>query len=183
VSAVVFIAGLLIAQGVSVYYVTYDAAGQRVSLGDAFRFGVSRAPALLGWGILAALLTFVGFVLLVLPGVYLLLVFTATLTGVIMYERGAIDRCFSLFNRRFWPTVGRVILYLVAAGIYQGLVQFIVQSAFGADSAIGQTLIQILAIPVALFAVGVSVVTYAELRHWEAPGQVHTPRLAAELHQ
>ena len=47
----------------------------------------------------------VGLILLIIPGVWLAVVFTATLTGVIMYERGAIDRCFSLFNRRFWPTV------------------------------------------------------------------------------
>ncbi|MDQ4115789.1 MAG: hypothetical protein M3235_02385, partial [Actinomycetota bacterium] len=182
-AVVVFVAGILVAQGVSIYYVTHDAAGQQVSLGEAFRFGVSRAPALLGWGILALLMMFVGFLLLILPGVYLALVFTATLTGVIMYERGAIDRCFSLFNRRFWPTAGRVLLYIVAAAVYQGIIQFVVQSAFGADSPIGQGIIQILAIPVALVAVGVSVVTYAELRHWEAPGQVHTPRLVAELHR
>ncbi len=183
VSLVVFVAGILIAQGVSVYYVTHDAAGQRVPLGEAFRFGVGRAPALLGWGILAALMIGVGFILLILPGVYLALVFTAALTGVIMYERGAIDRCFSLFNRRFWPTVGRLLLYFVAAAIYQGIIQFVVQSVFGSQSAVGQIIIQILAIPVALVAVGVSVVTYSELRAWEAPGQVHTPRLVAELHR
>ena len=175
VAVVVFVAAVLIAQGVSIYYVTNDAAGRQVALGEAFRFGVSRAPALLGWGILAGLMVVVGLILLFFPGLYLGLVFTATLTGVIMYERGAIDRCFSLFNRRFWPTVGRVLLYFLAAGIYQGVVQFVVQSAFGADSPIGQAIIQILIIPLALVAVGVSVVTYAELRHWEAPGQVHTP--------
>ncbi|RZT86171.1 hypothetical protein EV383_3060 [Pseudonocardia sediminis] len=181
---VVFVAALLIAQGASYYFVTQDAAGAPESVGDAVRFGASRALPLLGWGILAAIIVFVGFVLLVIPGIYLGVVLYVV-ACVVMYERDGIGRCFSLVNPRWFPTFGRLLLLFVGSAVYQGIISYVVISLLGDAEANPwtQPIVQVLSIPVALLSVGVAVVTYAELRHHEAPGQVTTARLSAELTQ
>ncbi|MBW0105726.1 hypothetical protein [Pseudonocardia sp. KRD291] len=181
---VVFVAALLIAQGASYYFVTQEAAGAPVPVGDAVRFGASRALPLLGWGILAAILIFIGFILLVIPGIYLGVVLSVV-AAVVMYERDGIGRCFSLVNPRWFPTFGRLLLFTVAGAVYQTIVLQILTLLLGpADTNPWvNPLLQLLSIPVALLAVGVTVVTYAELRHHEAPGQVSTARLSAELAQ
>ena len=112
---IVFVVALL-AQGASVYVVGKQASGQEeVGAGAALSFAAGRALPLLGWGILAALMIGLGFVLLVIPGIYLLVVFAAALTGVIMFERAGIGRTFGLVNPAFGQTVGRLLSFAIAA--------------------------------------------------------------------
>ncbi|MDN5917059.1 MAG: hypothetical protein L0I76_18465 [Pseudonocardia sp.] len=181
---VVFVAALLIAQGASYFYVTQEAAGAPVPIADAVRFGASRAPALLGWGITAAVMVIIGLLLLIIPGIYLAVV-VYVVGCVVIFERDGVGRCFSLVNPRWLATFGRVLLFTLAAGIYQGIVLQVLTSLLGPAESNPwvNPILQLLSIPVALLGVGVAVVTYAELRHREAPGQVSTARLSAELQQ
>ncbi|MCE0767939.1 hypothetical protein LWC35_34330 [Pseudonocardia kujensis] len=180
-SAIIVVAVSLLAQGASVYVVTRQAAEQPVGAGEALSFAVSRALPLLGWGILAGIMVVIGFFLLVIPGLYLLIVFAATLTGVIMYERAGIGRTFALVNPHFWPTAGRLITAVIAAGIYRWIVSAIVGLFASPNSVAFSILVGILSLPVTLAAAGVAVVTYASLRNKENP-QVGTPTLVQELH-
>jgi len=185
--SVVLLAGMVVLGLISalIYPATFfvvirDAAGHPASLGDALRFGGSRLLATVGWGILSGLITLVGFILLIIPGLYLSIVFGASLLGVIVVERGSIGRCFTLVNARFWPTTGRLVILWLIYLVYYGITHAI-GSAFGGPLSVTPGIVEaLLTIPIGIFLTGALVVTYAELRFREHPG-VTTQALDAEM--
>lgn len=176
---ILFVVSLL-AQGASVYVVGKQASGQEVGAGPALNFAAGRALPLLGWGLLAGLLVMVGLFALVLPGLYLLVVFAGSLTGVIMFERAGIGRTFALVNPAFGQTLGRLLTFLLAALVYSAIVGAIVGALVGTEGFAASLLSNILTLPVTFASVGVGVVTYATLRNRENPA-ITTPALSAEL--
>lgn len=178
------------AQAASWYVVVGDAAGERTSISAALRLSARRVLPLLGWGLLANLIAAAGFVLLIVPGIYLMIVFGSTLVGVVVVERRGIGRCFALLKRRFWATTGRLLLAWVILGGYSVIVSIVVTpvvvglASNGIDLTTGIVMAMlvnlVLSIPAGVAMVAVVVVTYAELRGHERPG-VSTPTLAAEL--
>lgn len=170
------------AQGVSVYVAIRDAAGEPISVGSTLRFAADRVLPLLGWGIVAGVMTVIGFVVFILPGVYLAIVFSATLEGVVIVERRSIGRCFKLVKARFWPTAARMLLALLLGILYTAGVRGVISAAASQNSVTSILLQAILDIPLGLAAVGLAVVTYAELRFRES-ANVRTPTLAGELRQ
>ncbi|MDT7611983.1 MAG: hypothetical protein QOG96_6486 [Pseudonocardiales bacterium] len=178
------------AQAASWYVVVGDAAGERTSISAALRLSARRVLPLLGWGLLANLIAAAGFVLLVVPGIYLMIVFGSTLVGVVVVERRGIGRCFALLKGRFWATTGRLLLAGVILGGYSVIVSIVVTpvvvglASNGIDLTTGIVMAMlvnlVLSIPAGVAMVAVVVVTYAELRGHERPG-VSTPTLAAEL--
>jgi hypothetical protein len=180
VGALILFVVALLAQGASVYIVGKQASGQEVGAGPALTFAAGRALPLLGWGLLAGILVMLGLVVLVLPGLYLIVVFAASLTGVIMFERAGIGRTFALVNPAFGQTLGRLLTFLLAAVVYSAIVGAIVSALVGPTGFVADLLRNILSLPVTLASVGVAVVTYATLRNRENPA-ITTPALAAEL--
>lgn len=176
---ILFVVALL-AQGASVYVVGKQASGQEVGPGAALSFAAGRALPLLGWGLLAGLLVMVGLIALVIPGLYLLVVFAGSLTGVIMFERAGIGRTFALVNPAFGQTLGRLLTFLLAAVVYSAIAGAIVGALVGTEGFASSLLSNILTLPITFASVGVAVVTYATLRNRENPA-VATPVLAAEL--
>ena len=170
----------LFAQGASVFVAVRDAVGRPAKAGEALSFAAGRALPLFGWGLLAALMLVVGFLLLVLPGLYLAIVFGAAFTGVVVIERQGIGRTFALVNRRFWPTAGRLVTVGLIALVYNLVVTFVVGALAGPGTFVGTLLTSVLALPVSLASVGVAIVTYAELRNHENPA-VGSPALAAQM--
>ena len=165
----------------SVFIAVTQASGEPANLGTALSFAARRVLPLIGWGIVAGLLIGIGIVLLILPGLYLAVVFAASLTGVVVIERRGIGRCFKLVNNRFGPTLGRMLLAFLAAIVVVGIPSFFAAS-LGPDSLVGAIVQALLGIVSGIVGVGVYVVTYAELRFHdrERPGAL-TPALAAEL--
>jgi hypothetical protein len=180
IGGLVLIVVALLAQGVSVFVVAKEARGEQVDPGSALRLAAQRALPLLGWGLLAGLLVIAGFLALILPGIYLLVVFAGSLTGVIMFERAGISRTFALVNPAFGQTFGRLLTFVLAALVYAAIVGAIVNALVGAEGFVSDVLSNILALPVTFASVGVAVVTYATLRNRENPA-VTTPVLSAEL--
>jgi hypothetical protein len=168
------------AQGASVFVAVLDAAGQPVTAAEAVRFATSRAPALLGWGLAAGLITGFGLLAFILPGVYLAVVFGASLAGVVTVERRGLSRCFELVNARFGPTAGRMLLVAAAGLVYVLAGDWVVGVLSHPESFHQAALRAVIQIPMSLAAVGVAVVTYAELRFHER-GEVFTATLADEL--
>jgi hypothetical protein len=179
-SALVVVAVSLLAQGASVYVVAREAVGSPVRAGEALAFGASRALPLLGWGLLAGLMTAIGLILLILPGLYLLIVFGSALTGVIMFEHRGIGRSFELANRKFWPMAGRLLSFLLVGLVYNAVVGAIVGAFLAQRSLAYELLVNILTLPLTLATVGVAIVSYVELRHHEDP-RVNSQVLAGEL--
>jgi hypothetical protein len=180
VGMAILVAVGVFAQGASVFVAIRDAAGQPVTAAEAVRFATARAPALLGWGLAAGLLTGIGVVALIVPGVYLAIVFGAALAGVVTVERRGIGRCFELVNARFAPTAGRMLLVASAGVTYVVVADWVVRVLSRPGSFHQAVLQAVVQIPLSLAAVGVAVVTYAELRFHER-GEVFTATLAAEL--
>ncbi|MFC7279418.1 hypothetical protein ACFQS1_36100 [Paractinoplanes rhizophilus] len=88
------------------------ATARPASIGAALLDGLRRTPALIGWGILAGLMILVGLVFCILPGIYLLAVFSI-LPVVVLLERGnAIGRVFQLFHANFGAALGRIAVFL-----------------------------------------------------------------------
>ncbi len=179
-AVLISVAFALFAQGASVFVAVRDAVGRPTRAGEALSFAAGRALPLFGWGLLAALMLVAGFLLLVLPGLYLTIVFGAALTGVVVIERQGIGRTFALVNRRFWPTAGRLVVVAAVALVYNVVVGLLVAAVAGTGTFVGTLLSAVLALPVSLVSVGVAVVTYAELRHHEDPA-VGSPTLAAQM--
>lgn len=165
--------------GATVFLAIKHAYGDPVTPATALRFAAGRALALIGWSLLVGLLIGVGTLLLIVPGIYLAIVFVASVSGVVVVERGGIGRCFALVNARFWPTAGRVLVLVGISVIYYVLVGLLA-SAFGAGSVTATIVQAVLGLPLGVFTVAATVVTYAELRFRERPG-VLTWTLAAEL--
>jgi hypothetical protein len=180
VGAFIAIAVVLLAQGVSVYVVAKQADGEEVNASAALRFAAGRIAPLLGWSLLAGILIALGLALLILPGLYLIVVFGATLGGVIMFERSGIGRTFALVNPAFGQTLGRLLSFGVAAFLYSVVVGWIVSALVGREGFVYELLANILTLPVTFAWMGVGIVTYATLRNRESPA-VTTPTLAAEL--
>lgn len=169
-----------VVQGASVYVAIKDAAGQPSTASEGMRFALGRAPLLIGWGLMALALIMLGF-LLIVPGFYLAIVFGAALAGVVAVERAGIARCLELVNRRFWPTAGRIVPAALVGAVYSfGIAPYVVSSLSTARSISEAALQAVVGVPLSMAAVGVAVVTYAELRFHER-GEVFTATLAAEL--
>ncbi|WP_214365926.1 hypothetical protein [Pseudonocardia sp. H11422] len=177
---VVAIVFAIFAQGASVFVAIREAVGRPVQAGDALRFAAGRALPLLGWGLLSGVLIFVGLLLLILPGIYVATVVVAALVGVVVVERGGIDRAFTLVNRRLLPTFGRMVIFFVAGLVYSTVVGVVVELGTEPGSLSELLLGGVLALPLSLASVGVAVVTYAELRFHENTA-VSSGWLAAEL--
>ena len=108
------------------------------------------------------------------------IVFGGALTGVVVIERQGIGRAFALVNRRFWPTAGRLLLAVVAAVAYSAIIGLLVGLVADPHTFVSSVLSSVLLLPLSLAAVGVGVVTYAELRHHENPS-VGSSALAAQM--
>ncbi|MBV9139859.1 MAG: hypothetical protein JO115_02880 [Pseudonocardiales bacterium] len=185
-SALISTIGILVMVVISAYVgsaamfvVIRDAAGQPTTAAEGLRLGAGRALPMLGWGLLAGILAGIGFVLFILPGVYLMIVTIALAGVVVVVERAGIRRCFTLVNPRFLPTAGRVLLTALASIVYFVIV-FAVTGGFSPSSGvIGVVVRRILFIPGGVVGAAVAVVTYAELRFHERG--VNTGTLVAEL--
>jgi hypothetical protein len=108
--AVVLVAILLslITQLATIQVLVQRATGQPFSIGDALLTGLRRAPAMIGWGLLAGLTILVGLVFCILPGIYLALVLSV-LPVIVLLERGnGIGRAFQLFHADFGSAIGRI---------------------------------------------------------------------------
>ncbi len=124
VGGVLGLLGYLLATG-AVFKLQLDAyLGRPASVRESIDYvvGRHRMLSLLWVGIIETLMVAVGFVLIIIPGIYLF-VALAFAVPVLMLEglrgMGAISRSISLVSGRWWPTFGRLlvglILYVVAA--------------------------------------------------------------------
>jgi hypothetical protein len=174
----------LIAQLAALRYLAQLALGQPVTVGQALRSVLGRVPAMIGWGILAGLIMVVGFILCVLPGLYVLAV-VAVLPAIVLFEPGkGLGRSFELFHADFGSALARIATLM---GITLGVslaTSFVVAAVTPAtDPAIATVVITELV--TAAFSVAVGIVfspmlltAYADMRARKEP--FSTAYLASE---
>ncbi|HUP85138.1 MAG TPA: hypothetical protein VM143_05660 [Acidimicrobiales bacterium] len=107
--------------------------GQQIGPGEALKSTLHRLPALLAASFLVLLLQVLGFVLCILPGIALSVLYTVVTPALMIEEIGPIQamrRSWRLIRPRFWGVLGIVILAFVISSFVGNLLG-------GAPSAIG----------------------------------------------
>lgn len=180
----VIVAGYLFGVGQAgvVYCVTREAAGHRVPLGEALRYGARQGLRLWGWSLLYGLMVTAGLCACLLPGLYLALA-GCLYVPIALYQPGfnPISFSFTMVNRGFVPALGRMALVLGALWV----VDFVVSlpaAVLGTGSTAGQAVSAIGDLVVSPLGAAVTVATvllYAELRARTRP--TGTPELVAAL--
>ncbi|MBP2368707.1 hypothetical protein [Pseudonocardia parietis] len=169
-----------LAQAASVFVIVRDAAQRPYAPQHVFAFAKSRALAVIGWSLLAGLLITIGFILLVLPGLYLAVIFGGALTGVVVIERAGIGRAFTLVNPRFFPVLGRFVVFILLAFVFVIVVSMVSAALALGNPVVAGLISSVLTLPVTLAGAAAAVVIYAENRFHEQ-NRVHTPVLADEI--
>jgi len=147
------------------------APASRATLGYALR----RLPALIGAGVLIVLGTLVGFVALIVPGIWLLGIWIMTTPAVVIEELGpfaALSRSRNLVTGRWWPVVGATFVGAIAVGIVNEVLNALVRAPFVHDGHVSRTgLVVVYFVGASLagvvlqpFSAAVSTVLYYDLR-------------------
>lgn len=153
------------------------ATGQPMSVRDALLTGLRRAPAMLGWGLLAGLLVLVGLVLCILPGIYVGLALSV-LPVIVLLERGTgIGRAFQLFHADFGAAIGRVatiIAIMLAVTLVDSVFSGLILSAADGEVSIGAAVVAsvlstIFSIILSIVASPLLLTAYADMRARHEP--------------
>jgi hypothetical protein len=112
--------------------------GRNLDVGDSYRYAVARVGSIILVGLLMGLAIAAGFVLLVIPGFFVLTKLTATLPALVIEDRrgsAALRRSWDLVTGFGWPVFGTIVVAWLLSGIVAG----ILTAPFG-DSAVGRAI-------------------------------------------
>ena len=166
---------LLIAQPFLVAAISRAAAdaylGETVTLGGTLRYAVSRLPAILWVTIITLIVTLIGFILLIIPGIIATVRLTLAPAVVVVEDvRGtsAVSRSWSLTGGHFWRVLGTLILSGIITAVGAAIIQIpaeVIATMIGPEgwpvSALGTALATALITPFSLLIV---VLLYFDLR-------------------
>ncbi|GIF41001.1 hypothetical protein [Actinoplanes xinjiangensis] len=163
-----------VAVAVSIQLVVLAATGRPVSIAVAFRAGVRRAPAVIGWGALAAFVYLGAALACLLPIVYVAAALI-TLPVVATLERGAgIGRSFTLFHADLGTSVSRIATMLALSlgsllvfGLIGGAVEVAVGGAAGVI--VSTLFTSVAGLVIGIFTTPLLVATYADMRARREP--------------
>lgn len=137
--------------------------GDPVDVEASYRWGLARFGSVLLVSILVGLAVGIGFLLLIIPGIILLVMFSVSVPAVVVENRRGTDamrRSWELVSHHFWHVLGVILVAAILAGIVSGLVSAIGGSN-GLLRAIFQAIAQIITAP---FTALVSILLYLDLR-------------------
>ena len=137
--------------------------GRPVDVGKSFGYAFSRLAGLIGLAFLIGAVVFVGFILLIVPGL-ILMVFLAMAVPAFVVERKGIgesmSRSWNLVSGSWWHTLGTILVAAILAGIVNSILGSIGGSSFIGSWIFG-SIGQILTAP---FTALVAIVLYVDLR-------------------
>jgi hypothetical protein len=165
----------LIVQPFLVAAVTRAAAdaylGERVSVGRTYRYALSRLLAILWITILTLIVTLLGFILLIIPGIIAFVRLALTAPVLIVEDvrgTGALRRSWNLTRGSFWRLLGVLILATLIAAVASLIITIpaeVVAVVIGPDgwpvSALGSVLATVLVTP---FSTLIVVLFYFDMR-------------------
>jgi len=163
----------LLSIGAVLRLVLDDYLGRPTSIGASFSFAANKLLALVWLSILTAVLVGIGFLLLLLPGIYLLVAFSVAVPVLMIEGLGgfhALGRSRSLVSRRWWATFARLLiawLLIVLVSLILGAIN--VASALHVSSvttflALNSLIAAITAILTAPFTAAIATMIYVDLR-------------------
>jgi hypothetical protein len=114
-----------LAQAIVLYGAFQDMRGRPVSLGDCLRIGLGRFFPIIGLAICVSIGLMVGFLLLVVPGVILALMWFVATPACVVEQLGplaSMGRSSELTKGHRWKILGMVLLLVIGAGIVSGVI-------------------------------------------------------------
>jgi hypothetical protein len=137
--------------------------GRDLDVAESYRYGMARLGSILLVGLLAGLAIGAGFVLLLIPGLFVLTRLAGTLPALVVEDRRgtqALSRSWNLVAGFGWPVFGTIVV----AGILTGVVGSILTLPFG-DSVIGRAVGQAVASVITTpYTALVGILIYLDLR-------------------
>ena len=137
--------------------------GRDLDIGESYRFGLARFWSIVLVGILTGLAVVAGFLLLVIPGVFVLVRLTCTLPALVIEDqrgRAALSRSWNLVSGFGWKVFGTIIV----AGLMTGLVNSLLTAPFANSTAlriVGQSIASVITMP---YTALVGILIYLDLR-------------------
>ena len=161
------LAGLLmflVLTGAITRAVAAEVAGQDPSLEQSYRFGFHRLGSVLLVSVLVGLATIAGFILLVIPGIYIGVRLAVSVEALVVEGRRgtqAMGRSWELVGGHWWHAFGA----LVVAGLLTGLVNAVITAPFGNTGWFVQAIAAAVATVITMpYGVLVGVLLYLDLR-------------------
>jgi hypothetical protein len=161
------LAGLLmylVLTGAITRAVAAEVAGEDPSVEQSYRFGFHRLGSVLLVSVLVGLATIAGFILLVIPGIYIGVRLAVSVEALVVEGRRgtqAMGRSWELVGGHWWHAFGA----LVVAGLLTGVVNAVITSPFSNTSWFVQAVAAAVATVITLpYGVLVGVLLYLDLR-------------------
>ncbi len=120
--------------------------GERAGVGESLRYGLGRLLPLLVAYILFMIIFVLGFVALIIPGIWLATKLSMTFPAVVFERKGpfaAIGRSWSLTGGNFWRTLGTLIVVFLIAFVLQLVLGGIVGGILGASDSVSELTVAI----------------------------------------
>jgi hypothetical protein len=131
--------------GLLVVIIVAVSNGQTPALGESFRIALRRFPALFGAGLLAAIAAGVGFILLFIPGIYILNRMQLFIVPVIAESKGpgeSVGTSWRLVGGHWWRTASlvfvMVIMVYILGLLLVGIVSGVAVAIVGAPTSLAQ---------------------------------------------
>ncbi|WP_421877054.1 YciC family protein [Marinoscillum sp.] len=87
---------------------------------DALKDSFKYVPGLIGLSILVGIISFIGFFIFIIPGIYFMVVFSISLPIYMFEQQGvghAFSKCFKLIRDKWWSTFGLMMISSIIAGV------------------------------------------------------------------
>jgi hypothetical protein len=129
VGVVIMIVAGFVLQAAIVHATVADLNGRRVVVGESLKVGLRNWLPLLGLAILMGLGLMIGFVLLIVPGIILAVMWSVAVPAKVVEKIGvmaALQRSRDLTRGRRWAIFGLFVLYVIAVWI----VEMVIMAAF-----------------------------------------------------
>lgn len=122
---VLYLIGAFMLQGMVVKAAVGGFNGKRVTFGEAFGVGVQYFLPLLGLAIVAGIATGFAYILLIVPGVLLSIIWSVSAAALVMEKRGvfeSLQRSRDLTRGYRWQVFGLLVIYVILSWIVGGAI-------------------------------------------------------------
>ena len=136
--------------------------GEAVDVEASYKWGLGKLGSVILISILVCIMVGIGFILLIIPGVFLLTRFFVAIPALVVENHQgaeAISRSWNLTKGHFWHVLGTIVV----AGLITGVVGGIIGAFAGSSWFLGWVFGSIAQILVAPFSALVSIVLYLDL--------------------
>lgn len=135
--AVLYVIGFLLVVGASLRASSQAYLGEPIDAGASFRFAAKQFPRMFWLAILLTLFTAIAYICLVIPGIYVSIVWILAMPALLLEGRGgfkALGRSNDLVNGFWWRTFGVLLVVGIFTSIVGSVIPGLINGAFDSTS-------------------------------------------------